>query len=109
MTEDGALRTFGRTGPEDSIGTLHRLAGISVPWRAGPYFATDDQDPVLLGEYAAATGHRVGREECAAWARLGGDNGFELAADAEGTVWAVLLLFDAALDGKLDHAPHQRP
>jgi hypothetical protein len=97
VTEDGALRTFGPTGPEDPAGTpAHRLAGISVPWRAGPYFATGDQDPVPLGEYAAATGHRVGREECAAWARLGGDNGFELAADAEGTVWAVLLDYDEA-------------
>ncbi|MFE2430602.1 nucleic acid/nucleotide deaminase domain-containing protein [Streptomyces sp. NPDC059373] len=97
MTEDGALRTFGPTGPEDPAGTAaHRLAGISVPWRLGPYFATGEQDPVALGEYAAATGRSVGREECAVWARLGGDNGFEIAADTEGVVWAVLLDYDEA-------------
>ncbi|ARF58244.1 nucleic acid/nucleotide deaminase domain-containing protein [Streptomyces gilvosporeus] len=95
MTEDASLRTFGPTGPEDPVGTpTHRLAGVSVPWRAGPYFVTRQQDPVPLGEYAAATGHVVARAECAAWARLGSDNGFELCADAEGTVRAVLLDFE---------------
>jgi len=52
---------------------------------------------VPLGDYAAAAGRLVTREECAGWMRLGTDNGFELCADAEGTVRAVLLDFDEPL------------
>lgn len=97
VTDDGPLRTFGPNDPEDPGSAPTRLlAGISVPGQVGPYFATRDDHPVPLGEYAAATGHGVAREECAAWARLGGDSGFELCADTEGTVWAVLLDFDEA-------------
>ncbi|MER0481899.1 nucleic acid/nucleotide deaminase domain-containing protein [Streptomyces sp. Edi2] len=97
MTEDATLRTFGPTVPEEPVGTpAHRLAGISVPRRVGPYFATHQQDPVPLGEYAATAGRRVGRAECAAWARLGSDQGFELCADTEGSVRAVLLDFEEA-------------
>ncbi|WP_169317060.1 nucleic acid/nucleotide deaminase domain-containing protein [Actinacidiphila oryziradicis] len=95
MTDDGTLRIFGPVGPDEPAGApAHRLTGLRVPAGVGPYFTTSDRDPVPLGEYAAATGHRVAREECADWARLGGDNGFELCADAEGTVRAVLLDYD---------------
>jgi len=75
-------------GPERSI------AGISVPVQVGPYFVTDHRDPVPLVEYAASAGVRVSDEEYAGWARLGGDGGFQLCADADGAVWAVLLEFD---------------
>ncbi|MFB7636068.1 nucleic acid/nucleotide deaminase domain-containing protein [Streptomyces sp. NPDC056149] len=95
MTEDTSLRTFGPSDPEDPAGApAHRLAGVSVPWQVGPYFATRGDDPVPLGAYAEANGHRLSRAECADWARLGTDNGFELCADAEGSVWAVLLDFE---------------
>ncbi|WP_420034055.1 nucleic acid/nucleotide deaminase domain-containing protein [Streptomyces sp. cg28] len=81
MTDDGQARTF-------------EHPGISVPVQVGPYFMTGLDDPVMLGEYAESAGLRVPRQECAQWTRLGGDGGFELCADPEGAVWAVLLDFD---------------
>ncbi|MGW3118501.1 nucleic acid/nucleotide deaminase domain-containing protein [Streptomyces sp. NPDC001107] len=83
MTDDGQVRNF---GPE--------LAGLSVPVQVGPYFVTDPSDPVHLREYAASAGLRVSQEEYARWARLGSDGGFELCADTDGTVWALLLGYD---------------
>jgi len=95
VTDDGTLRIFGPVGPDEPAGApAHCLTGLRVPAGVGPYFTTSGHDPVPLGEYAAATGNRVARERCADWARLGGDNGFELCADAEGTVRAVLLDYD---------------
>lgn len=118
MTDDGLSRTFGpATAAEDTAGTaapqtaspseppasgpsasdapaVRRLAGLKVPRQVGPYFATAPEDPVPLGDFAAASGRRVARARCAHWARLGGDSGYELCADEEGTVRAVLLDFD---------------
>lgn len=118
MTDDGLSRTFGpATAAEDAAGTaapetafpsrgpasgspvpgspaVRRLAGVRVPRQVGPYFTTAPEDPVPLGDFAAATGRRVARAECGHWARLGGDGGYELCADGEGTVRAVLLDFD---------------
>lgn len=73
-----------------------RVCGVSVPVQVGPYFTTRHDDPVPLGEYAAAVGRSVARAECADWARLGSDGGFELCEGEEGTVRAVLLDFDEA-------------
>ncbi|MFI7402275.1 nucleic acid/nucleotide deaminase domain-containing protein [Streptomyces sp. NPDC049541] len=95
MIDEPTFRTFDTTGdqgPGDSA--VQRLAGISVPRRVGPYFSTLDTDVVALGAYAAAAGRRVAREECASWARLGSDGGFELCVDPHGAVWAVLLDYD---------------
>jgi hypothetical protein len=106
VTDDVPLRTFepnganasgasGVSGADDSGSAAgRRLAGISVPRQVGPYFVTGDQDPVPLGEFAAANGLRVARAECARWARLGGDGGYELCADGGGAVRAVLLDFE---------------
>lgn len=93
MTDDTNLRTFGPgDGPGPDGGpAVQRIAGVRVPGSVGPYFRTGEDDPVALRAYAEAHGRRVAREECADWARLGGDNGFELCADPQGAVWAVLL------------------
>lgn len=95
MTDEPIFRTFDPAdGQESGTSPAHRLAGISVPRRIGPYFTSLDRDPVPLGEYASAVGRRVAREECASWARLGSDGGFEVCADPHGGVWAVLLDYD---------------
>ncbi|MCD9880787.1 nucleic acid/nucleotide deaminase domain-containing protein [Streptomyces guryensis] len=95
MIDEPIFRTFEPAGERESADSpVHRLAGISVPRKVGPYFSTLDRDLVALGAYAAAAGHRVAREECASWARLGSDGGFELCADPQGAVWAVLLDYD---------------
>ncbi|MFJ5532587.1 nucleic acid/nucleotide deaminase domain-containing protein [Streptomyces sp. NPDC093261] len=95
MIDEPTFRTFGAAGDHESgESPVHRLAGISVPRKVGPYFTTLDRDPVTLGAYAAAAGRRVAREECVSWARLGSDGGFELCADPRGAVWAVLLDYD---------------
>ena len=95
MIDEPTFRTFDPTGDQESGDSpMHRLAGISVPRKVGPYFATLDSDSVVLGTYAGAAGRRVARQECASWARLGSDGGFELCADPHGAVWAVLLDYD---------------
>lgn len=93
MTDDTNLRTFGPgDGPEPGDSpALQRVTGVSVPASVGPYFRTGGEDPVTLGAYADAHGRQVTRQECAEWARIGSDNGFELCADPQGAVWAVLL------------------
>lgn len=79
---------------DEATRTQRRVAGVLVPWQVGPYFATREDDPVPLGEYASSMGRSVPREECAGWVRLGSDRGFELCADSRGAVRAVLLDFD---------------
>ncbi|MET8470997.1 nucleic acid/nucleotide deaminase domain-containing protein [Streptomyces sp. NPDC006422] len=71
--------------------SVRRVSQVVLPLRVGPYFATQADEPVLLGEYAAAVDRQVVQEECEAWARLGTDGGFELCADRDGAVRAVLL------------------
>lgn len=65
-------------------------AGVSR--QVGPYTLADD--PVLLGEYAQSIGRRTAREEHQQLARLGTDRGYEICADPQGTVRAVLLDYD---------------
>jgi len=75
----------------DSPASVRRLAELTVPVQAGPYFVTAQDDAVRLQEYAEAVGRHVVDEACQDWARLGWDHGFELCADHEGVVRAVLL------------------
>jgi hypothetical protein len=77
--------------------SVQRVSQVVLPLRVGPYFATQADEPLVLGEYAAAVDRQVVREECAAWARLGTDGGFELCADSEGAVRAVLLDWEEEL------------
>ncbi|WP_329120718.1 nucleic acid/nucleotide deaminase domain-containing protein [Streptomyces sp. NBC_01465] len=70
------------------------IAGIQVPFRAGPYFSTRTDDPATLGAYAESVGRQVVREECEGWLRLGSDGGYELCVDPNNTVKAVLLDFE---------------
>jgi hypothetical protein len=93
MSDDG-VRLFGTsaaTDPADSPESVRRLAQVAVPLRVGPYFATADADPVRLAEFAGAVGRTVVQEGCRDWARLGSDRGFEICADHQGVVRAVLL------------------
>ncbi|GHG91292.1 nucleic acid/nucleotide deaminase domain-containing protein [Streptomyces lanatus] len=64
---------------------------------AVPYFVTAESDPVPLEDFAKSVGRAVVREECREWARLGGDRGFEICADHDGVVRAVLLDWDEDL------------
>ncbi|WP_328750942.1 SUKH-4 family immunity protein [Streptomyces sp. NBC_00285] len=70
---------------------VRRFGEIAVPLTAGPYFATAESDPVPLREFAESVGRTVVRDECGQWTRFGSDRGFELCADTEGVVRAVLL------------------
>ncbi|MDQ1067233.1 nucleic acid/nucleotide deaminase domain-containing protein [Streptomyces canus] len=91
---DSGIRQFGSGAVTDPAGTpesVRRLAHIAVPLAVGPYFATAESDPVPLQEFAQSVGRTVVRDECRQWARLGSDRGFELCADHEGVVRAVLL------------------
>ncbi|MGW7491552.1 nucleic acid/nucleotide deaminase domain-containing protein [Streptomyces sp. NPDC054786] len=63
----------------------------------GPYFSTAHDEPVQLHEYADSVGRRVMDESCLTWARLGSDLGFEICADHDGAVHAVLLGLDEAV------------
>ncbi|MFF5254396.1 nucleic acid/nucleotide deaminase domain-containing protein [Streptomyces leeuwenhoekii] len=90
----GDIRHFGTaeaTDPAGAPGSVRRLAGIAVPLEVGPYFVTAESDPVPLQEFARSAGRTVVREECRSWARLGSDRGFEICADDQGVVRAVLL------------------
>ncbi|MBU7600406.1 SUKH-4 family immunity protein [Streptomyces sp. P38-E01] len=77
--------------PFNVSAAARRVAALRVPLQVGPYFRTSAQEPVVLGEFAAAAGRQVRQERCAGWARFGTDRGFELCADGEGVVRAVLL------------------
>lgn len=95
----GSVRHFRQEAAGDAFSTplsVRRLAQVAVPVRVGPYFVTAHDDPVRLDEYAEAAGRRVVQESCRGWARLGSDQGFEICADHEGVVRAVLLDFDEA-------------
>ncbi|MFG2548360.1 nucleic acid/nucleotide deaminase domain-containing protein [Streptomyces sp. NPDC048581] len=90
----GSVRQFRQEAVGDAAGavpSVRRLAEVSVPVQVGPYFATAHDDAVLLQEFAESVGRTVVREECLQWARLGFDRGFEICADPEGVVHAVLL------------------
>lgn len=89
MSDDG-VRRFERNSvdvPESS----RRLTGLALPLEVGPYFTTADADAVTLQKYAQAAGRTVVQEECRDWARLGSDRGFEICADQQGVLRAVLL------------------
>ncbi len=99
MGDDG-IRHFGRTAtnaPSDTVESVRRLAQIAVPLEVGPYFATAETDSVRLEEFARAVGRTVVQDDCRDWARLGSDRGFEICADHQGVVRAVLLDWDEAL------------
>lgn len=90
----GSVRGFRREAAGDAFSTapsVRRLAEVSVPVQVGAYFGTALEDAVLLREFAESVGRTVVREECLQWARLGSDRGFEICADHEGVVRAVLL------------------
>ncbi|MFI5553779.1 nucleic acid/nucleotide deaminase domain-containing protein [Streptomyces sp. NPDC051738] len=70
---------------------VRNFGRITVPLTVGPYFATAESDPVPLEEFARSVGRTVVRDECRQWRRFGSDRGFELCADDEGVVRAVLL------------------
>ncbi len=70
---------------------IRRIGDITLPLTVGPYFATSVTDPVPLQEFARSVGRTVVLEECREWTRFGSDRAFELCADQEGVVRAVLL------------------
>lgn len=97
---EDALRSFSSESGSDA-GSAHpsvqRLAQITVPLQVGPYFATAHDEAVPLHEYADSVGRRVMDESCLTWARLGSDRGFEICADHDGAVHAVLLDLNEAV------------
>jgi hypothetical protein len=73
---------------------VRAIGGLPYPLEVGPYFRTDPDDPVQLGEYAESVGAPLSRPELADWTRLGLDGGFELCVDPAGAVQAVTLVED---------------
>ncbi|WP_433855419.1 nucleic acid/nucleotide deaminase domain-containing protein [Streptomyces kronopolitis] len=97
---EDALRSFSSGTGSDAGGahpSVQRIAQITVPLQVGPYFATSPDEAVPLHEYADSVGRRVMDESCRTWARLGSDRGFEICADHEGAVHAVLLDLNEAV------------
>ncbi len=93
----GGMRHFGQAASGDALntpGSVRRLAQVAIPFQVGPYFVTSAADPILLREYAASLGREVAVGEHQLLARLGTDGGYEICADAEGAVRAVLLDYD---------------
>lgn len=88
---EGDVRRFGAAAAGDTSAAVRRLAEVTVPVQVGPYFVTAHEDAVPLAEFAESVGRTVVLDECRTWARLGSDRGFELCADGEGVVRAVLL------------------
>jgi hypothetical protein len=88
---EGDIRRFGPEVAGDASASVRRLAQVAVPVQVGPYFVTAQDDAVPLEEFAQSVGRTVVLDECRQWARLGSDRGFELCADHEGVVRAVLL------------------
>ncbi|MFJ9151558.1 nucleic acid/nucleotide deaminase domain-containing protein [Streptomyces sp. NPDC102270] len=91
---DSDIRRFGTGAVTDPAGapeSVRRLAHLALPLAVGPYFATAESDPLLLEEFAQSVRRTVVLDECRQWARLGSDRGFEICADHEGVVRAVLL------------------
>ncbi|KUM73684.1 hypothetical protein AQI84_22525 [Streptomyces griseorubiginosus] len=70
---------------------IRRIGDITVPLTVGPYFTTSGSDPVPLHEFARSVDRTVVLDECREWTRFGSDRGFEICADQEGVVRAVLL------------------
>ena len=70
---------------------IRRIGDLTFPLTVGPYFVTAGSDPVPLQEFAQSVGRTVVLEECREWARFGSDRGFEICADQQGVVRAVLL------------------
>ncbi|NEB00484.1 nucleic acid/nucleotide deaminase domain-containing protein [Streptomyces sp. SID13726] len=91
VPENGVRRFAEQSTGDDTPASLRRLSDIAVPVQAGPYFVTAPDDAVRLQEFAEAAGREVVDESCRDWARLGSDHGFEICADHEGVVRAVLL------------------
>ncbi|MFH8346902.1 nucleic acid/nucleotide deaminase domain-containing protein [Streptomyces sp. NPDC018045] len=97
MAAQGEMRHFGPASADDppsTPGSVRRLAQVAVPWQVGPYFSTAVDDPVALGAYAQYAGRELASEEHRLLARLGTDRGYELCADAQGVVRAVMLDYD---------------
>jgi hypothetical protein len=88
---EGDIRRFGPEVAGDASASVRRLAQVAVPVQVGPYFVTAHDDAVPLEAFAQSVGRTVVLDECRQWARLGSDRGFELCADHEGVVRAVLL------------------
>ncbi|MCL8013383.1 nucleic acid/nucleotide deaminase domain-containing protein [Streptomyces sp. AS02] len=93
---EGGFRHFRQEAAGDGSSappppSVRRLAEVAVPVQVGPYFVTAETEPVSLQEFAQSLGRTVVQEECLQWARLGSDRGFEICADHDGVVRAVLL------------------
>ncbi|MGW0424072.1 nucleic acid/nucleotide deaminase domain-containing protein [Streptomyces sp. NPDC003015] len=91
---DNGVRHFRQEATGDAFdapASVRQLAEVTVPVQVGPYFVTAPDDAVRLEEYAEAAGRRIVEESSRDWARLGSDRGFEICADPEGVVRAVLL------------------
>lgn len=99
--EDG-LRRFGSeavgvdpAAPEAAA--LARIAELALPRQVGPYFHTLDEEPAALREYAVVTEQSLADAAYFGWSRLGSDRAYDLVADPEGRVHAMLLDYDEPL------------
>ncbi|TDU03059.1 SUKH-4 immunity protein of toxin-antitoxin system [Streptomyces sp. 846.5] len=99
---DGGLRRFGAdaavsdpAAPEAAA--LSRIAALTLPLQAGPYFRTAASEPAALREYAVATSKSLRSAEYLSWSRLGSDRAYELVADPDGRVQAMLLGYSEPL------------
>ncbi|MEV7175287.1 nucleic acid/nucleotide deaminase domain-containing protein [Kitasatospora sp. NPDC093679] len=75
---------------------LTRITALLLPLQVGPYFHTVEGEPVSLREYADDIEQPLDAEH-ASWARLGSDRAYDLVANPDGEVHALLIGYDEPL------------
>ncbi|MFC1400936.1 MULTISPECIES: nucleic acid/nucleotide deaminase domain-containing protein [Streptacidiphilus] len=76
---------------------LSRIAALTLPLQVGPYFRTAAGEPAALREYAVETSKSLRSADHLSWTRLGSDSAYQLVADPDGRIQAMLLGYSEPL------------
>lgn len=90
------LRRFAAASSDAGLPDVNapaRVDGLVLPHQVGPYFHTLDDEPATLSAYADSIGAELSTAEQRSWARLGSDRAYDLVADPNGQVHALLIRY----------------